>query len=42
MAKEKILIQIGDEVIELKGAELDDFLAQRSKDIEELKNLVAE
>lgn len=32
MAKEKITIQIGDEVIELKGIELEAFLEQRAKD----------
>lgn len=32
MAKEKIVIQIGDEVIELKGKELEAFLEQREKD----------
>ena len=32
MATEKINIQIGDEVIELKGADKEAFLAQRVKD----------
>jgi hypothetical protein len=37
MAKEKITIQIDDEVIELKGAELEAFLEQRAKDQAELE-----
>jgi hypothetical protein len=32
MAKEKITIQIGDEVIELTGADKEAFIAQRAKD----------
>ncbi|MFZ9354396.1 MAG: hypothetical protein ACO25L_06240 [Candidatus Nanopelagicales bacterium] len=32
MAKEKITIQIDDQIIELKGTELDAFLEQRAKD----------
>ena len=36
MAKEKIIIQINDEVIELKGAELDAFLDERKKQQNEL------
>jgi hypothetical protein len=31
MAKEKINIQIGDEIIELKGNELEAFLEERAK-----------
>jgi len=31
MAKEKVTIQIGDEVIELKGAELEAFNADRAQ-----------
>ena len=42
MAKEKIIIQIGDDVKELKGAELDEFLAQREKDILELQKQIGE
>ena len=42
MAKEKITIQIGDEVFELKGAELDAFLEQRAKDQAEAEALKAE
>jgi hypothetical protein len=36
MHNETIKIQTNDEVIELKGKELDDFLAQRAKDQIEL------
>lgn len=39
MAKEKIIIQRNDEVIELKGAELEAFLEQREKDNAELETL---
>lgn len=39
MAKEKIIIQKNDEVIELKGAELEAFLEQREKDNAELETL---
>ena len=42
MAKEKITIQIGDETIELKGAELDAFLEQRAKDQAEASLFEAE
>jgi len=36
MDNEIILIQTNDEIIELKGKELDDFLTQRAKDQAEL------
>ena len=39
MAKEKIIIQIGDEIIELKGAELEAFNEQRAKDQADVKAL---
>ena len=39
MAKNKITIQINDEVIELKGAELDAYLEQREKDLAEITKL---
>jgi hypothetical protein len=42
MAKEKITIQIDNEVIELKGAELDAFLEQRKKDQEAQSLIEAE
>lgn len=42
MAKEKITIQIDNEVIELKGAELDAFLEQRKLDQEQASLLEAE
>jgi hypothetical protein len=42
MAKEKIIIQIGDETIELKSAELDAFLEQRAKDQAEASLIEAE
>lgn len=42
MAKEKVTIQIDNEVIELKGAELDAFLEQRAKDQVEASSLEAE
>jgi hypothetical protein len=35
MAKEKITIQINNEVVELKGAELEAFLEDRKKTLEE-------
>ena len=31
MAKEKIFVQVNDEVIELKGKELEDFLADQKQ-----------
>lgn len=31
MAKEKVFVQINDEVIELKGKELEDFLADQKQ-----------
>ena len=37
MAKEKIIIQIGDEIIELKGEELEAFNEQRAKDQAEIE-----
>ena len=42
MAKEKITIQIDNEIIELKGAELDAFLEQRAKDQAEASLIEAE
>lgn len=40
--QEKITIQIDNEVIELKGAELNAFLEQRAKDQAEASSLEAE
>jgi len=42
MATEKIIIQIGDEVKELKGSEKDAYLKQREQDITELESLKAQ
>jgi hypothetical protein len=42
MATEKIKIQIGEEVIELKGTDKETFLEQRVKDQAELALLEAE
>jgi hypothetical protein len=42
MATEKINIQIGEEVIELKGTDKETFLEQRVKDQAELALLEAE
>ena len=42
MATEKIMIQIGDEVQELKGADKEAFLAQREADQADLALLEAE
>jgi hypothetical protein len=42
MATEKIIIQIGDEVKELKGAEKDAFIAQRDQDKVQLEIVAAE
>ena len=42
MAKEKITIQIDDEIIELKGIELDAFLEQRKADQQEARLIEAE
>ena len=39
---EKIFINIGNEVIELKGADLTAFKAQRTKDLAELNAVSAE
>ena len=41
MATEKIMIQIGDEVQELKGAEKEAFLADRKAQANELAVIVA-
>ena len=40
MAKEKTFIQIGDDVIELKGSELEVFNEQRAKDQEEYEQRI--
>jgi len=42
MATEKIIIGIGDEVIELKGADKEAFIAQRTADQEAQRLLEAE
>ena len=42
MAKEKIIVGIDDQVIELKGAELDAFLEQRKADQETQSLIEAE
>lgn len=42
MATEKIMIQIGDEVKELKGAEKDAFVAQREEDKVQLEIVAVE
>ncbi len=42
MATEKIMIQIGDEVKELKGAEKEAFIAQRDQDKVQLEIVAAE
>lgn len=42
MAKEKIIIQDGENIIELKGAELDAFLEQRKADQEAQSLIEAE
>ena len=42
MAKDKVYIQIGDEVIELKGADKEAFIAQREADQAEALLLEAE
>ena len=42
MATEKIMIGIDDQVIELKGADKEAFLAQRAKDQAEANALQAE
>jgi len=42
MAKEKIIVQIGDEVIELTGADKEAFLEQRAKDQAEADAIKAE
>jgi hypothetical protein len=42
MATEKIIIQIGDEVQELKGADKEAFIADRDARIEEQRLLEAE
>lgn len=40
MATDKVLIQVGDEVIELQGAEKDSFLARVKEDV--AKELIVE
>jgi len=42
MAKEKIIVGIDDQIIELKGAELDAFLEQRKADQEAQSLIEAE
>lgn len=42
MAKEKVFIQIGDEVQELKGAELEAFEADRKASEDSFNAIVAE
>jgi len=42
MAKEKILIGNNDEIVELKGADLEAFLEQRIKDQAEIQLLEVE
>ena len=42
MTNDSVIIQIGDEVIELTGAELDAFKAQRALDQKETKARQAE
>jgi hypothetical protein len=42
MAKEKTIIQIGDEVKELKGAELEAFETDRQATVEAFNVMVAE
>ena len=42
MATEKLMIQIGDEIQELKGADKDAFIADREARLEEQRLLEAE